>query len=138
VTWEVRTRDAIRRIVRDEDPQAMQTALTVDRNGLGIRLLVIGTIDRARNLEDSLIARVAREVGVPPTVSVVAVPDAHMLREAAAAALRTPVASQPRAVTRPSRPGMAGRGGRGPLLIRRPVASQAEMRRHPKSPPVAS
>ncbi len=100
VTWEVRTRDAVRRIVRDADPQALQTALTVDRSALGIRLFVIGTTDQARALEDSLAARVTREVGVTPTVSVVAVPDARMLREAAAAETRSPVAVQPRAVVR--------------------------------------
>ena len=98
VTWEVRTRDAVRRIVREEDPHAMQTALTVDRPSLAIRLLVIGTSARAREIEDSLVARVTREVGVAPTVSVVAVPDARMLREAAAAEARTPVAAQPKAV----------------------------------------
>jgi uncharacterized hydrophobic protein (TIGR00271 family) len=99
VTWEVRTRDAVQRIVRDEDPHAMQTALTVDRSALSIRLLVIGSSDRARVLEDSLIARVARAVGVTPTVSVVAVPDARMLREAAVAEARAPVAT-------PARPGV--------------------------------
>ena len=98
VTWEVRTRDAIRRIVRDEDPQAMQTALTVDRDALSIRLLVIGTADRARLLEDTLVARVARKVGVTPTVSVVAVPDARVLREVAAAEARAPRPAQPKAV----------------------------------------
>lgn len=100
VTWEVRTRDAVRRIVRDADPHAMQTALSVDRTSLAIRLLVIGTTDRAHAIEDSLVARVTREVGVTPTVSVVAVPDARMLREAAAAEVRTPLAAQPKAVVR--------------------------------------
>lgn len=98
VTWEVRTRDAVRRLVHEEDPHAMQTALTIDRSALTIRLLIVGTVERARLIEDSLAASVAREVGVQPTVSVVAVPDARMQREAAAAEARVPVASVPRGI----------------------------------------
>ena len=98
VTWEVRTRDAVRRIVREEDAGAMQTALTVDRDALAIRLLIVGTAGRAQTIEDSLVARVAREVGVTPKVTVVAVADARMLREAAAAETRAP-ASPPKAAS---------------------------------------
>jgi len=92
VTWEVRTRDAIRRIVRSEDPDAMQTSLTVDRSALAIRLLVIGTPERARSLEDTLAARVERAVGVTPIVSVIAVSNDRMMRDAAATDSRSAVA----------------------------------------------
>ena len=84
VTWEVRSRDAVRRILEQTSPQAMQTALTVDRKALDIRLIVIATSKQARIIEDTLIERVTRAVGVRPTVTVVAVPDGQMLREAAA------------------------------------------------------
>ena len=92
VTWEVRTRDAVRRIVKDVSPHAMQTSLTVDRNALDIRLIVIATSKEARTIEDTLIARVTRAVGVRPGVSVVGVPDGRMLREVAAASQK-PAAS---------------------------------------------
>ena len=84
VTWEVRTRDAVRRIVKEASPHAMQTALTVDREALDIRVLVIATSRQARIIEDTLVKRVTRAVGVRPTVTVVAVPNGEMLREAAA------------------------------------------------------
>ena len=92
VTWEVRTRDAVRRIIEEASPHAMQSSLTVDRKALDIRLIVIATSKAARVIEDSLIERVTRAVGVRPTVSVVAVPDAGMLREAATASQK-PVAA---------------------------------------------
>ena len=92
VTWEVRTRDAVRRIVEEVSPHAMQTSLTVDRKALDIRLIVIATSKEARTIEDSLIARVTRAVGVRPGVSVVGVPDGRMLREVAAASQK-PAAS---------------------------------------------
>lgn len=95
VTWEVRTRAAVRRIVQEESPHAMQTSLILDRDAVAIRLLVIGDSREARLLEDSLVARVTRAVGVRPTVSVVAVPDVRMLREAATAAARAPEPAAP-------------------------------------------
>ncbi|MES2176872.1 MAG: DUF389 domain-containing protein [Gemmatimonadota bacterium] len=90
VTWEVRTRDTVRRLVEEASPHAMQTALVVDRNALSIRLLVIGTARQARAVEDTLVTRVMRSVGVRPTVSVVAVSDTKMLREAAVAVTHAP------------------------------------------------
>lgn len=93
VTWEVRTRDAVRRIVAETSPHAMQSALTVDRKALDIRLIVIATSKAARIIEDTLVERVTRAVGVRPTVSVVAVPDGRMLREAANASQKTVAAS---------------------------------------------
>ena len=85
VTWEVRTRDAVRRIVEEISPHAVQTSLTVDRKALDIRLVVIATSKEARTIEDTLSERVTRAVGVRPGVSVVGVPDGRMLRELATA-----------------------------------------------------
>ena len=95
VTWEVRTRDAVRRLVEEASPHAMQTSLTVDRNALTIRLIVIATAREARTIEDSLVERVTRAVGVRPSVSVIGVPDGRMLREAAAASQKQVVPAAP-------------------------------------------
>ena len=93
VTWEVRTRDAVRHIVEQASPNAMQTSLTVDRQTLNIRLIVIATAKEARTIEDSIIERVTRVVGVRPGVSVVGVPDGRMLRELAASSQKPAAAS---------------------------------------------
>jgi uncharacterized hydrophobic protein (TIGR00271 family) len=85
VTWEVRTRDAIRRILAAESPGAVQTSVVVDRHTVGLRLLVIGSSARAANLETVLEARIAEAAGVMPTVSVVPVADARTLAATAAA-----------------------------------------------------
>jgi uncharacterized hydrophobic protein (TIGR00271 family) len=87
VTWEVRTRDSVRRILAQESPRAVQTQLMVERRTLTLRLLIVGTTARAVALEDLLIARLRATIGVTPAVTVVAVPNARsLLAEAAAAA----------------------------------------------------
>lgn len=79
VTWEVRARDAIRRIVAAEAPRAVQTSMTVERRSVSLRLVVVSSNDRAAELEESIRSRIRESTGISPEVSVTAVPDARML-----------------------------------------------------------
>jgi uncharacterized hydrophobic protein (TIGR00271 family) len=89
VTWEVRTREAIRRIVAAESPRAVQTSVVVERHTIALRLLLVGSANDAAALEDTLGARIAASAGVEPTVSVVTVPDSRQLAAATAAETRS-------------------------------------------------
>jgi uncharacterized hydrophobic protein (TIGR00271 family) len=90
VTWEVRARDAVRRIVRDISPTAVQTQVSIDRRKLSLRVLIVGTTARAVLVEDSLIRLIGRATGVTPTVTVVALPNARALLASAAADAQAP------------------------------------------------
>lgn len=75
VAWEVRTRDAIRRIVNEAARTAVQTAMDVDRRAVAVRLVILASADSAAALQRALETRIAAASGVTPTVSVLAVPD---------------------------------------------------------------
>ncbi len=79
VTWEVRARDAIRRILAAEAPHAVQTAVTVERHTVTLHLVLIGSNDLAATVERNLQLSIAASTGVKPTVAVTAVPDAQTL-----------------------------------------------------------
>ncbi|HJS42252.1 MAG TPA: DUF389 domain-containing protein [Gemmatimonadales bacterium] len=84
VTWQVKVRDEIRRILARESSRAMQSALVVERRNVSLRLWMVGTRDDAQQLERRLETRIAAVAGVAPAVTVSAVPDASMLTAAAA------------------------------------------------------
>jgi uncharacterized hydrophobic protein (TIGR00271 family) len=83
VTWEVRAREAIRKILASEAPRAIQTTLNVERHGITLRLLVVGAPDRSGALERILGTRVEAATGVKPTIFVTAMPDAKTMALAA-------------------------------------------------------
>jgi uncharacterized hydrophobic protein (TIGR00271 family) len=95
VTWEVKSREAVRRLVRDESPAAVQTQLTVERRTLTLRLLIVGTTAKAIALEDTLSARITRATKVVPSVTVIAVPNARSLAAQTNAATHTSEATPP-------------------------------------------
>lgn len=84
VTWEVKTRAAIRGILLIEAPRAVQTSLSVERHVVALQLVVVGSNDRAANLQRLLEMRIAAAAQVEPTVTVMAVPDAKTLLTATA------------------------------------------------------
>ena len=90
VTWEVRARAALRKIVEEESPRAMQTSVVVERHTLRLRLLIVGTSTRAADVERRVSARLKTATGVVPAVSIVAMPDAQMMLAAAAAERHVP------------------------------------------------
>jgi len=79
VSWEVRTRAAIRRVLNIDDASVMQTMLQVERQGVTVHLLLVGSPDSASALQRRLETRIAAVSGVAPTVSVTAVPDVRAL-----------------------------------------------------------
>ncbi|CAN5897507.1 hypothetical protein BH11GEM1_BH11GEM1_18630 [soil metagenome] len=100
VTWEVRARDAVRRIVHDISPTAVQTQVSIERRTLSLRVLIVGTTTRAVIVEDSLIGRIRRATGVAPSVTVVALPNARALLASAATDAHAPREVKPaRALT---------------------------------------
>ncbi len=90
VTWEVRARDAVRRIVQDISPTAVQTQLSIERRTLSLRVLIVGSTARAVVIEDSLVGRIQRATGVTPVVTVVSLPNARALLATAASDAKTP------------------------------------------------
>jgi uncharacterized hydrophobic protein (TIGR00271 family) len=88
VAWGVRARDAVRRILAEESPAAVQSALTVERRAVTVRLLVVGSPQQAAGLEQRLGLRIASVAGVTPVVSVTAVPDAEVLQATLASEAR--------------------------------------------------
>ncbi|MEO7457278.1 MAG: DUF389 domain-containing protein, partial [Gemmatimonadaceae bacterium] len=90
VTWEVRARDTVRRMVRDLSPTAVQTQLSIERRTLSLRVLIVGTAARAVIVEDSLVGLIQRATGVTPNVTVVALPNARALISSAAADAKAP------------------------------------------------
>lgn len=89
VAWEVRVRDGIRRIVESEGTRAVQSALTVERHTVSLRLMVIGSPQLAAQLQQRMSSRISSIAGVAPTLTVIAVPDAGMLAATVAAGSRT-------------------------------------------------
>ncbi|MEP6991851.1 MAG: DUF389 domain-containing protein [bacterium] len=90
VTWEVRARDAVRRIVSAISPTAVQSQLSVERHTLSLRVLIVGSTARAVAIEDSLIGLIQRATNVIPSVSVVALPNARALQATAASDAQAP------------------------------------------------
>jgi len=88
VTWEVRARDAIRRILAANAPTAVQTTVAVDRHAVTLHLLLVGSNEHATALEGTIRSAIASNTGVMPTVSVTAVPDSRTLAAASAARTR--------------------------------------------------
>jgi uncharacterized hydrophobic protein (TIGR00271 family) len=84
VSWEVRSRSAVRRIIQELSPHAVQTSLTVERRQLTLRLLVVGSSVSGASLEARLKSRIEQSTGVEPTVTVIAMADEKLLVAAAA------------------------------------------------------
>jgi uncharacterized hydrophobic protein (TIGR00271 family) len=95
VTWEVRARDAVRRIVHEISPTAVQTQVSIERRTLSLRVLIVGTTTRAVIVEDSLIGRIRRATGVAPSVTVVALPNARAQLASAATDAHAPREAKP-------------------------------------------
>jgi uncharacterized hydrophobic protein (TIGR00271 family) len=79
VTWEVRAREAVRRIVQEESPGAIVNSLQAVRHTLSLRLLVVGTTAGTGAVSRRIGARVAQATGVRPEIATVVVPDAQHL-----------------------------------------------------------
>jgi uncharacterized hydrophobic protein (TIGR00271 family) len=93
VSWEIRTRASLRRVLALQAPRAVQTSLVVERHSVALRLLVVGTPDDAIRLSRRLRSRIAALAAVAPSISVIAVPNAAALDSSAAEATSRAVAA---------------------------------------------
>ena len=80
VTWEVRARGAIRRLLAADAPRAVETSVTVAHHHVTLRLVIVGASTTAAHLAERLRARIAARLGgSAPDVTVTAVADARSL-----------------------------------------------------------
>ncbi|HXC25686.1 MAG TPA: DUF389 domain-containing protein [Gemmatimonadaceae bacterium] len=84
VTWQVRTRAVIRRILTKDAPGAVQISMEVEQHAVALHLVVVDTTARGGNLEQRLVSRIEHVTGVVPNVTILTVPDARMLATVAA------------------------------------------------------
>jgi len=80
VTWEVRVRSSIKKLLSDLPKRAVQTNVIVERHNVTVSLVTVGTRAEAEELERRMTAEITSAAGVEPTVTVLAVPDADALR----------------------------------------------------------
>jgi uncharacterized hydrophobic protein (TIGR00271 family) len=88
VTWEIRARDAIRRILADKAPSGIQTAVAVERHTVTLHLVLVASNDAAAALEEQIRTAIAASTGVVPAISITAVPDAKALATASITSAR--------------------------------------------------
>ena len=85
VAREVRLRQAVKKILAEAAPRAMQQTLSIERDAVALDLVIVGTPDHAAALRTSIRDRIASATDVPATVSVTAVADARALQAATSA-----------------------------------------------------
>jgi len=82
VAWEVATRSAVRQILGGLSQQVVRSTVSVERHSVDVRIVIIGSADRARALKQQLSTKIAAAAGTAPFVEVVAVPDLETLKRA--------------------------------------------------------
>ncbi|MGK3982711.1 DUF389 domain-containing protein [Sorangium sp. So ce136] len=89
VSWEVRVRGAIQRMLDALPQSTVRSSLTVDHGTVAVRLVTLGRADEAERIEQDLRDKIAAVAGMPPKVDVIAVLDASALEEVAASVRAT-------------------------------------------------
>ncbi len=84
VSWQVRVRSAVSRLLDDLAPQAVESTLTAERGTVTLRLLTVDTPTGASRLQRQLETGIAAAAGVTPTVTVIAVPNSAALEHVTA------------------------------------------------------
>lgn len=97
VSAEVRARKELSVILntQDELKNALLTSIAFDREGLTVRLAVVGEPARAQELEKQLREQIASRIGGNAAVSVVGVADAALVARLATAAQAAPIPAPP-------------------------------------------
>jgi uncharacterized hydrophobic protein (TIGR00271 family) len=87
VAWQVRVRSGVQRMVDEVLPtrRAVQSVLSVGRNAVALRLVLVAREEDAQAIQRDLGERIAALAGVVPKVEVVAVPDVEAVRQASLA-----------------------------------------------------
>ncbi|MFS8067005.1 MAG: DUF389 domain-containing protein, partial [Byssovorax sp.] len=89
VTWQVRVRTEIQRMLAELPDETVRTNISVERGAVSVRLVTVGHTEDVAKIQRDLAQRIAAAAGVVPVVELVAVPDASALRDVVALA-RTP------------------------------------------------
>ncbi|XXY48978.1 DUF389 domain-containing protein [Sorangium sp. So ce269] len=84
VSWEVRVRAAIQRMLDALPQSTVRSSLTVDHGSVAVRLVTLGRADEAERIEQELRDKIAAVAGMTPKVDVIAVLDASALEQVAA------------------------------------------------------
>ncbi|WP_437640524.1 DUF389 domain-containing protein [Sorangium sp. So ce854] len=92
VSWEVRVRTAIQRMLDGLPQSTVRSSLTVEHGAVAVRLVTLGRADEAERIEQDLRGKIAAVAGMTPKVDVIAVPDSSAL-EAMAASVRSTAAA---------------------------------------------
>lgn len=79
VTWQVRVRASIQRMLGELPESAVRSSISVERDGVAVRLVMLGRAEDASKLEKDLTNRIAAVAGMVPKIHVIAVPDANAL-----------------------------------------------------------
>ncbi len=82
VTWQVQRSTAVRQILAELVPDAVQQVVRIERGSVELRLLVVSDDVSPVDLERRLSTAIAAATGVEPVVQVVAVPDLAALTRA--------------------------------------------------------
>ena len=89
VTWQVRVRTAIQRMLDALPQDTVRSSVAVDHRSVVVRLVTVGRADEAGKIEHDLREKIATVAGIIPKVDVIAVPDASALQEVAASVKAT-------------------------------------------------
>lgn len=84
VTWQVRVRSSIQRILGTLPENTVRSSFSVERNDVTVRLFTLGRADEASKLEKDLTGRIAAIAGLVPKVQVIAVADSTALENVSA------------------------------------------------------
>ncbi|WP_437746722.1 DUF389 domain-containing protein [Sorangium sp. So ce302] len=98
VSWQVRVRTAIVRMLDALPQSAVRSNVSVDHGSVVVRLVMLGRADEAERIEHALRDQIAAVAGITPKVDVIAVLDASALQEVAASvrASSTPIDVAPK------------------------------------------
>ena len=85
VTWEVRTRVKVQRIIHDLPlaRAAVRSTVSVEHRAVRVRMVVVGKPSDAHALQVALATKIAQTPSTAPVVEVVAVPDLDTMEEVA-------------------------------------------------------
>ena len=91
VSWEVRTRAQIQRIIHGLPlaQAAVRSSLSIEHREVRVRMVVVGKPADGRMLQTALTSQIAKEAAVVPSVEVVAVPDLDTMEEVTRRLART-------------------------------------------------
>lgn len=88
VTWEVRARDAVRRVVDELSPGAVQTSITVERHMMNVQIVRVANGNSGAAMQERIASRLFDETGVHADVAVIEVADARAVNSLATAERR--------------------------------------------------